>query len=174
MRYSQEPKADSPLKGSIFRTTVQNASCTTSSASCSFPVMLVAKRYARSPYVVTRRSAAVGSCNRSASRRSRSRSARGRRPTVLVSGSRIALRLMSISSISRHLESLDVAPRSTQGGPYSIQQRITAEGLVEEISEGSTQRFVIIYDGNHRPVALAHAFLASIGERRSGVDLSTG
>jgi hypothetical protein len=81
---------------------------------------------------------------------------------------------MSISSISRHLESLDVAPRSTQGGPYSIQQRITAEGLVEEISEGSTQRFVIIYDGNHRPVALAHAFLASIGERRSGVDLSTG
>jgi len=82
---------------------------------------------------------------------------------------------MSISSISRHLESLDVAPRSTQGGPYSIQQPITAEGLVEEISEGSTQRFVIIiYDGNHRPVALAHAFLASIGERRSGVDLSTG
>src|SRR5438132_11661704 len=34
---------------------------------------------------------------------------------------------------------LGVAPRSTQGGPYSIQQRITVEGLVEERDRAGLQ-----------------------------------
>src|SRR3989441_532186 len=34
---------------------------------------------------------------------------------------------------------LGVAPRSTQGGPYSIQQRITVEGLVEDRDRAGLQ-----------------------------------
>ena len=94
----QEPKLDSPLNASIFRTTLQHASWTTSSASCWSPVMLVARRYARSPYVTTRRSAAAGSRSRSAWTRSRSRSARGARVTVRISGSRTMARLISSPS----------------------------------------------------------------------------
>src|SRR6266436_1008641 len=56
------------------RTKVQNASWTASSASCSLPVIRTARRYERSPYVATSRSAAVGSRRRNAltSRQSRS------------------------------------------------------------------------------------------------------
>jgi len=38
------PECRSPRKVSIFRTTVQNASCTTSSASWPLPVMPLARR----------------------------------------------------------------------------------------------------------------------------------
>src|SRR5436190_8248865 len=53
-QYLLQPVQISPLKLSIFRITLQNAFCTTSSASCPFPVMPAARRYVRSPYPLTR------------------------------------------------------------------------------------------------------------------------
>src|SRR4029077_10405340 len=76
MRYSHEPKAAAPRKVSIFRVTVQNASCTTSSASDGLPVIRRASRYTRSPYSVTSASAASRSRRRSRSTSSPSGSVR--------------------------------------------------------------------------------------------------
>src|SRR5215469_17290167 len=60
----------------IFRAAVHRASCTTSSASCSLPVMRMASRYTRSPYVSSNCSGAAGSPRRSLSTRAASRSTR--------------------------------------------------------------------------------------------------
>src|SRR5262249_59917969 len=75
IRYIHDPSDDSPRNVSIFLTTFQNASWTASSASCWLPVILNARRYARSLYLATSRSAAVGSPRRNASTSPTSRSA---------------------------------------------------------------------------------------------------
>src|SRR5438094_9680837 len=66
--------------------TVKNASWTISSASWALPAIRMARRYARSWYVVTRRSAALGSPWRSASTSRRSRS-----PDTMYIGNVLAL-----------------------------------------------------------------------------------
>src|SRR2546425_9937209 len=44
----------------------------------------------------------------------------------------------------------------------------------QEIPEGPAQRFVIVYNGNRRPVALVHTSSLSLSERLSRIHLLPG